>query len=172
VTPCAVCAVHVEMRSASFLVEPQNQGRRRVSYWPQYHLDGLSVVWLKTTGTVFFGLTSKPVATVFSSLTSNPVARVSRFGPQNRQLRFGDLGLKITATVSWFGPQNQVSDGLSIAPQNRQQGDDVGHMSRSSGLLPVEASQARVSQSSLMIGGCAMTGGARDTIAEVALSPS
>jgi hypothetical protein len=28
VTPCAVCTVHVESRSVSFLVEPQNQGRR------------------------------------------------------------------------------------------------------------------------------------------------
>jgi hypothetical protein len=27
-------------------------------------------------------------------------------------------GLKITATVSWFGPQNQVDIGLSVAPQN------------------------------------------------------
>jgi hypothetical protein len=50
VTP--VCTVHIETRSASFLVEPQNQGRR--------------VFW---------------------------------FGPQNRQLRFGGLGLKITARV-------------------------------------------------------------------------
>jgi hypothetical protein len=31
VTPCAVCTVHVEMRSVSFLVEPQNQGRWFVS---------------------------------------------------------------------------------------------------------------------------------------------
>jgi hypothetical protein len=45
---CAVCTMHVETRSAGFLVEPQNQGRR------------LSVVWLKTTGTVFSGLASKP----------------------------------------------------------------------------------------------------------------
>jgi hypothetical protein len=28
---CAVCIMHVEMRSAGFLVEPQNQGRRFVS---------------------------------------------------------------------------------------------------------------------------------------------
>jgi hypothetical protein len=28
VTSCAVCTVHKETRSASFLVEPQNQGRR------------------------------------------------------------------------------------------------------------------------------------------------
>jgi hypothetical protein len=40
--------------------------------------------------------------------------------PQNRQVRFGDLRLKITTTVFWFGPQNQVGDGLSVAPQNRQ----------------------------------------------------
>jgi hypothetical protein len=71
VISCAVCTVHMEMRSASFLVDPQNQGRR-----------------------------------------------VSHFGPQNRQLRFDDLSLKITTTVSWFGPQNQAGFGLSVAPQN------------------------------------------------------
>jgi hypothetical protein len=31
VAPCAVCTVHIETRSTSFLVEPQNQGRRFVS---------------------------------------------------------------------------------------------------------------------------------------------
>jgi hypothetical protein len=30
------------------------------------------------------------------------------------------LDLKITATVSWFEPQNQVGYGLSVAPQNRR----------------------------------------------------
>jgi hypothetical protein len=29
------------------------------------------------------------------------------------------LAHKITVTVSWFGPQNQVGDGLSVAPQKR-----------------------------------------------------
>jgi hypothetical protein len=33
-------------------------------------------------------------------LASKLVARVSRFDPQNRQLQFSDLDLKITATVS------------------------------------------------------------------------
>jgi hypothetical protein len=28
VTPCAICTLHMEMRSVSFLVEPQNQGQR------------------------------------------------------------------------------------------------------------------------------------------------
>jgi hypothetical protein len=31
VASCAVCTWHVEIRSADFLVEPQNQGRRFVS---------------------------------------------------------------------------------------------------------------------------------------------
>jgi hypothetical protein len=36
----------------------------------------------------------------FIGLTSNPRSSVSQFGPQNRQLRFGDLCLKITVAVS------------------------------------------------------------------------
>jgi hypothetical protein len=43
----------------------------------------------------------------------------------------------------------------------------VGHASRSSSLLGVEASLARVTQSGLRTDGGAMTGGARGTIAEV-----
>ena len=110
-TLSAVCTVHKEMRSAGFLVEPQNQGLRFVS-----------------------------------GLASKLVARVSRFWPQNWQLRLSDLGLKITATVSWFGPQNQVGYGLSVAPQNRWEDEDgAGHASGSSGLLLLEASRARVS---------------------------
>jgi hypothetical protein len=61
--------------------------------------------------------------------------RVSRFEPQNRQLWFGDLDLKLTATVSWFGPQNQAGDDLSVAPQNRWEEDGMGHAVRSSGLI-------------------------------------
>jgi hypothetical protein len=74
----------------------------------------------KSVAMVFSSLVSKPVVMVYPSLASKPVARVSRFGPQNQQLRFGDLGLKITAMVFWFGPQNQVDDGLSVASQNRR----------------------------------------------------
>jgi hypothetical protein len=48
----------------------------------------------------------------------------------------------------------------------------VGHTSRSSGLLGVEASLSRVSQSGLKTGGGVMTGGARGTIAEVASEAS
>jgi hypothetical protein len=73
---------------------------------------------LKTTRMVFTGLASKSVVTVFSNLAS-----------------------KLMATVSLFGPQNQVGFGLSVAPQNRR--SEVG-VSRSSGLLHVEASLDRV----------------------------
>jgi hypothetical protein len=58
------------------------------------------------------------------------------------------------ATVSWFGPQNQAGYDLSVVPQNRwEDEDDVGHASRSSGLLHVEASRATVSQSDLKTDG-------------------
>jgi hypothetical protein len=77
------------------------------------------------------------------------------------------LGLKITATVSWFGPQNQVGFSLSVAPQNRRREIGTGHTSRSSGLLCVEASPARVFQSSLKTGRGVTMGGACGTIVEV-----
>jgi hypothetical protein len=44
------------------------------------------------------------------------------------------LGLKITAMISWFGPQNQADFGLSVAPQNRLWEVGAGHASRSSNL--------------------------------------
>jgi hypothetical protein len=64
----------------------------------------------------FLSLPSKPRSTVcqwFGLKTDNydffrfglktGVYDFSRFEAQNRQLRFGDLGLKLTTTVSWFG---------------------------------------------------------------------
>jgi hypothetical protein len=58
------------------------------------------------------------MVTVSPGLASKLVARVSWFGPQNWQLRFGDMGLKIITTVAWFRPQNQADYGLSVVPQN------------------------------------------------------
>jgi hypothetical protein len=105
-----------------FLVERQNQDG-----------GGFFGLGLKTGGG-FLGWASKP-----------RWWRIFWFGPQNRQLQFGDLGLKITVMVSWFGPQNQAGFSLSVAPQNRRREVGMGHASRSSGLLHVEASLARVS---------------------------
>jgi hypothetical protein len=64
--------------------------------------------------------------------------------PQNWQLRFSDLDLKITVTVSCFGPQNQGDFSLLVAPQNRRREVGAGQAPRSSSLLRVEASLARV----------------------------
>jgi hypothetical protein len=98
--------------------------------WPQNHWDGFGDLSLKIT------------------------AIVSWLWPQNWCLQFGDLGPKITTIVSWFEPQNHVGYGLLVALQNRWEDEDgVGHASGSSGLLRLEASQARVSQSCLEIGG-------------------
>jgi hypothetical protein len=49
-------------------------------------------------------------------------------------------------TVSWFGSQNQVGYDLSVEPQNRWEDEDsAGHALRSSVLLHLKASRARVS---------------------------
>jgi hypothetical protein len=68
VTPCVICTVHVEMRSAGFLVEPQNQGRRFVS-----------------------GLTSKSLGLFVSGLAPKPLGR---FDLKNSGDDFSRVGLK------------------------------------------------------------------------------
>jgi hypothetical protein len=65
-----------------------------------------------------------------------------------------------------------VGFGLSVVPQNRRREISAGHTSRSSGLLHMEASLARISQSGLKTGGGAASGGARVTIMEVASEAS
>jgi hypothetical protein len=69
--------------------------------------------------------------------------------------------------VSWFEPQNQVGFSLSVVPQNRRRENGVGHVSRSGGLLRLEASHTRVFQSGLKTGGGTTAGGACGTMAEV-----
>jgi hypothetical protein len=61
---------------------------------------------------------------------------------------------------------------LSVAPQNRRRVVGVGHASNSSGLLRMEVSLARVSQSGLKTGGGTMAGVAHGTIVEVASEAS
>jgi hypothetical protein len=61
-----------------------------------------------------------------------------------------------------------VGFSLSVVTQNRWRKVGAGHASRSSSLLGVEASLARVFQSGLKTDGGATAGGVRGTIAEVA----
>jgi hypothetical protein len=70
--------------------------------------------------------------------------------------------------ISWFGPQNQACFSLLVAPQNRRREDGTGHASRSGGLLHLEASRIRISQSGYKTDGCATMGGVRGTIVKVA----
>jgi hypothetical protein len=59
VTLCAVCIVHEVMRSTSFLVEHQNQGRRFVSGLASKPLKRFSSVWPQNRWLRFFGLCLK-----------------------------------------------------------------------------------------------------------------
>jgi hypothetical protein len=65
-----------------------------------------------------------------------------------------------------------VGFSLSVAPQNRRREVDAGHVLRSSSLLHVEASLARIFQSGLKTGVGATMGGVRGTIVEVASEAS
>jgi hypothetical protein len=60
--------------------------------------------------------------------------------------------------------QNQAGFNLLVASQNRRREVDAGYASRFSGLLHVEASQVRVSQSDLKTGGGTTAGDTRGTI--------
>jgi hypothetical protein len=125
VTPCVVYTVHVETRSTSFLVEPQNQGRR------------FSLFGLKAGGDRFPGL----------------------------GLKTDSSGLVICASKSprwFFGLGLKIKHASVCRPRHKTDA------SRSSGLLHLEASRARVSQSGLKTSEGATAGAARDTIMEVA----
>jgi hypothetical protein len=55
VTPCVVCTVHMETRSAGFLIEPQNQGRRFSGLGLKIGIFGL-VIWASKSPRQFIGL--------------------------------------------------------------------------------------------------------------------
>jgi hypothetical protein len=66
----------------------------------------------------FSSLASKPVARVCQWFGFKTTATVSWFGSQNQGQQFGNLGLKIIVTVSWFGLQNQGEEVCRFEPQN------------------------------------------------------
>jgi hypothetical protein len=131
-----------------------------------YSVAGLSRGWV--TLCAVCTVHKETLSTGFLVEPQNQGRWVSWFGPQNHQVRFGDFGPKITATVFWFGLQNQASYGLPVVLQNRWEEDGVRHASRSSGLLRLEASRARVSQFCLKTSGGVTAGGAHGIITEVA----
>jgi hypothetical protein len=100
--------------------------------WPQNHSDGFSSVWaskpmatvckwfdLKTTRTVFAGLTSKPVATVSRSLASKPAVTVfAGLASKPVATVFSSLASKLAATVSPDLVSKPVV-GFLVEPQNQ-----------------------------------------------------
>jgi hypothetical protein len=65
---------------------------------------------------VFFHSDSKSVAMICQWFGLKTTAMVSYFGPQNQGRRFGDLDLKIIVIVYWFEPQNQGEKVCWFAP--------------------------------------------------------
>ena len=57
--------------------------------------------------------------------------------------RFSGLGLKTTATVSWFEPQNQVEEVYRFAPQNRRADEDGAGTRVDIGRLASERGKSR-----------------------------
>jgi hypothetical protein len=153
-------------------VWPQNWWRRFLAVWPQNMLQRFSPVWPQNWWRRFLLVWPQNRRSVSWLNLKTKVVEDFLVWPQNRQLWFIDLDRKITMIVSWFGHQNQVVFGLSVAPQNRRREVGVGPALRSSGLLRVEASLARVFQYGLKTDGGATMTGACGTIVEVASEAS
>jgi hypothetical protein len=109
VAPCAVCTWHVETRSAGFLVEPQNRGRRFVSGMTSKPLGRFSPVWPQNRWRWFLAVWPQNLLRWISPVW--PQNRWRRFllvWPQNQWLRFSPV---------W--PQNWWRRFLPVWPQNR-----------------------------------------------------
>jgi hypothetical protein len=81
---------------------------------------------LKTTRTVFAGLTSKPVVTVFAGLASKPVATVSSgLALKPAATVFTSLASKLVVTV-FSGLTAKPIVGFLVEPQNQGGGGFLG----------------------------------------------
>jgi hypothetical protein len=76
VTLCAVCTIYMEMRSAGFFVEPQNQVYGLSVVWHQNHWDGFLQFGLKTGGDGFFWFGLKTGGSNFPVWASKPAAPI------------------------------------------------------------------------------------------------
>jgi hypothetical protein len=108
---------------------------------------------------------------IFSGLASKLVARVSRFEPQNRELLFGDLGHKITATILGLDLKTKQAWFVGCATKPMEGGWCRTRV-EICWLASPEVSHARVSQSGLKTGGSTTAGGACCIIVEVASGSS
>jgi hypothetical protein len=70
----------------------------------------------KLVATVSPGLASKSVVGFLVDPQNQGGGEFPGLGLKTDSYEFDDLGLKITAIVSWFVPQNQMGFGLSVEP--------------------------------------------------------
>jgi hypothetical protein len=120
VTLCVICTVHVETRSAGFLVGPQNQGRWFVRglaskplgwflpVWPQNHSDGFSRFGIKTEGTSFSVWASKPTATTQWFGHQNLRDDFLIWASKPSGLRFVSCAIKPMGGCRWRGARVEI----------------------------------------------------------------
>jgi hypothetical protein len=127
VTPCAVGTMHVETRSAGFLVEPQNQSRRFVSGLASKPVATVSSnLASKPAMMVSSGLASKLAATISGGLASKPNAMVSSdLASKPAATVFSSFTSKLVATVS-SGLASKPVVGFLVEPQNQGGGGFPG----------------------------------------------
>jgi hypothetical protein len=131
VTPCVISTMHKETRSASFLVQPENQGQWFLSVLTQNR-------WLRF---LWFGFKTTHMG--FLVLASKLTTAVWWFGPQNHRDGFLVWASKLSGR-RFVGLRLKTDERMKMV---------WGHASTSRGLLHHEASRASVSQSSLKTGG-------------------
>jgi hypothetical protein len=128
VTLCTVCTVHKETRSAGFLVEPQNQGRRVSWFGPQNRQMWFSDLVHKITAAVFWFGPQNQVGDGFSVVLQNrweedSAGHTSRSSSLLRReasrARVSQFASKLTEerrrvmhmTSSWRSHEDKVEDG-------------------------------------------------------------
>jgi hypothetical protein len=93
VMSCAICTMHIEMRSMDFLVEPQNQGRRFSGLGLKTSSSGL-VIWASKSPRWFLGLGLKTKWATVCQLRHKTDGRIIRSGACVEIWRLASLGSK------------------------------------------------------------------------------
>jgi hypothetical protein len=101
VAPCAVCTWHMKTRSAGFLVEPQNQGRRFVSGFASKPLGRFSPVCPQNWWRRFLAVWNQNLLRQFSPVW-----------PQNWWQRFLLVWPQNRSSVSWLSLKTKVVEGF------------------------------------------------------------
>jgi hypothetical protein len=100
---CSLHLAHVETRSAGFLVEPQNQGRRFLSGLASKPLGQFLPVWPQNRWRRFLAVWPQ-----------NLLRRFSPIWPQNWWRRFLSVWPQNRLWISWLSLKTKVVEGFPI----------------------------------------------------------